>query len=430
MNWSMSFCYMKVTILERIRGNKHLKQTSALFVWNIIGVPVNLAINFFMTRYLGAEAYGNYSFVARLFNLVFILMNFGLFRSVGRAILLSDDERQNREYYGTGLVLLLIIMTLTALLLYPYTLLSQNIETKGIRHVLLVIIPFCIAEFLNKYNEQVLPSNNRISLLIEQRYGPRILLLIIITALFFLWDSCENKLPICLFALYGTQLFFYGYVIIKLKPLFSNIKKRCDYIKEINRSYGMQVYIGDFLSNVFMAIMPLLISLFSLNNTEVGFYSLAIMLCAPMNYIPSALMTSYYKKYSTYKEIPKKIFRLTILSSLGCLFLLWIIISPFVKFFYTPEYNPVILITIVTSLGTFLYGVADFITRYLASQGDGIALRNSSILVGLITLVCSLLLIPNYAALGAAITYGVAGLFYVIIIYIYYRIRVNLNYSI
>ncbi len=420
---------MIIALLERIRGNKHLKQTSALFVWNIIGLPINLAINFFMTRYLGAEAFGDYSFVGRVFNFVFILMNFGLYRSVGRAILLSNDELKNREYYGMGLLLWLFTVVMTIIGLLFYGLFSTNIEEKGIRMLFIMVIPFCSVTFLNNFNEQVLPSSNKISLLITQRYGPRILLLVLIMTLFYIWGSCSNKLLICLCSLFGTQVVFYSYVVLKLRPLFSNRINRFKEIRDINSSYGTQVYIGDLFSNLFAAAMPLLISFFSLRNTEVGFYSLALMLCLPMNYVPAAIMTSYYKMFSTYKEIPSKVFRLTIFSSAGCLFALWIIISPFVKMFYTPEYNPVILITIVTSIGTFLYGMSDSISRYLSSQGDGVALRNSSIVVGLVTLVCSLILIPKFSAMGAAISYGIAGVSYLIIILCYYRIRVKFNYS-
>lgn len=416
-------------LFNSIRGNLHKKQTSALFVWNLIGLPVNLAINFFMTRYLGAEAYGNYSFVGRVFNLVYVLVNFGLYRSVGRAILVSNDEQKHREYYGAGLLIWLFTVAIAIIALFFYGVFSPNIEEKGIRLLFLFMIPFCSAPFLHNINEKVLPTSNKIKLLIVQRYGPRILLLITIAVLFFFWDSCPNKLLVCLCALFVTQLLLYGFVGLKLHPLFSNKKERLKEIWTINRTYGSKVYVGDLCSNLFTEAMPLLISLFSLTNAEVGFYSLAILLCNPMNYIPAAVMTSYYRMFSTYKEIPKRVFKVTITSSLVCLVILWIIITPFVKLFYTPVYNPVILLTIIASIGTLLRGVADFLTRYLASQGNGVALRNSSIIVGFSTLVCSLLLISKYGAMGAAITHVITAVIYVIVIFIYYRKQVRLNYS-
>lgn len=414
---------------DRIKGNVHLKQASSLFTWNLIAVPINLAVNFFLTRYMGAEDYGNYSFVERTFAFAFVLFNFGLYRSVGRAVLISNDSVKIREYYGVGLLIWLAITAISCVFLYIYAFLSSSIAEKGILSIFLVLIPLCSVTYLNQINEQILPSSNRIKLLIVQRYFPKILLLIGSTALFFLYKDCTFKFLLCVCLLYGSQLLVYSFVAHRLRPKLTNRKERLKEILSFHKEYGVKVYYGDLFSTAFVAMMPLLISFFGLNNADVGFYSLALTLCGPMNFIPGAIMTSHYKKFSTYKEIPKKVFRLTITSSLVCLIILWIIITPFVNIFYTPEYQPVIILTIVTSIGTFLYGMSDFLSRFLSSQGDGVALRNSSIVVGFVTLVCSLILISKYSAMGAAITHGIAGLCYVVIIFIYYRKCVKRNYS-
>lgn len=415
--------------VTRYKSDVHWQQAGSLFIWNMVGVFINLAVNFFLTRYLGAEDYGNYAFVERTFAFVFILVNYGLFRSVGRAILLTEDENKNREYYGIGLIIWLVASIISCIFLFVYALLSKNIAEKGILSAFLLLIPLCSVHYLNAINEQVLPSCNKIKLLIVQRYYPRIALMICIIALFFLYEACTFKFILCLALLYGTQFIVYVYVAYQLHPTLTHSKERIKEVFDINKSYGVKVYYGDLCSNAFVALMPLLISFFGLNNADVGFYGLALALCAPMNYIPGAIITSHYKKFSVYKQIPKKVFQLTILASFGSLIILWIIITPFVNIFYTAEYQPVIFLTFITSIGTFLYGMSDFISRYLASQGDGVALRNSSIIVGFTTLVCSLLLISQYAAVGAAITHGLAGICYIGIILYYYYKRVKLNHT-
>ena len=413
----------------RVKGDVHIKQASSLFVWNLIALPINLAINFFLTRYMGAEDYGNYSFVVRTFSFVCILVNFGLFSSVARAVLLSNEENKIREYYGVGLLIWCATSVLACVSLYTYSLLSNNIAEKGISSAFLLLIPFVSIQLLNSANESILPSSNKIKLLIIQRYYHRIILLICAIALFFLYKNCTFKFLLCVCLLYGSQLLVYSYVGYKIRPKMTNTRQRIKEVIKYNKEYGIKLYTGNLLSNAFVAMMPILISLFSISNADVGFYGLALTLCTPMNYIPGAIMTSHYKKFSTYMEIPKKAFRVTILSSLACLVVLWIIVTPFVNVFFTAEYHPVILLTFVTSIGTFLYGMSDFLSRYLSSQGDGVALRNSSIAVGFVTLVFSLLLISRYGGMGAAITHGIAGLCYVIIIFVYYRRCVKRNYS-
>ena len=100
---------------------------------------------------------------------------------------------------------------------------------------------------------------------------------------------------------------------------------------------------------------------------------------------------------------------------------LWIIVTPFIKFFYTPEFSPVIYLTIISSVGTLLYGISDFFSRYLMAQGKGKPLRNSSFVVGFTTLAMSVALIPWIHETGAAITHVTAGLVYFFIIVFYYR---------
>lgn len=416
-------------VTGRIKGDVHLQQASSLFTWNLIAIPINLAINFFLTRYMGAEDYGNYSFMVRTFSLACILVNLGLFRSVGRSVLLTNDENRIREYYGVSLLAWIFTSVLSFILLFIYAFASNNVAEKGILSEFLILIPLCSVQLFNSANECILPSSNKIKLLIVQRYFPRIFLMICAIALFFLYQECGFKFLLCVCLLYGSMFLVYLYVGCKIKPRMTNIRQRIKEVLKIDKEYGIKVYSGDLLSNAFVALMPLLISLFSLSNADVGFYSLALTLCTPMNFIPGAIMTSHFKKFSTYKEIPKKVFKVTILASLACLIVLWIIITPFVNIFFTPEYHPVILLTIVTSVGTFLYGMSDFLSRYLSSQGDGVALRNSSIAVGFVTLVCSLILISRFGAMGAAITHGIAGICYVFIIFAYYRKCVKRNYS-
>ena len=105
----------------------------------------------------------------------------------------------------------------------------------------------------------------------------------------------------------------------------------------------------------FTALLPLLISEFSSDNASVGFYALALMICTPMNFIPNVLTTSHYRELSKKTRIPKKLFQVTVFSSLGCLICLWILITPFIKIFYTDEFLPVIPLTVITSVGTLLY---------------------------------------------------------------------------
>ena len=117
----------------------------------------------------------------------------------------------------------------------------------------------------------------------------------------------------------------------------------------------------------------------------------------------------------------------TFLISGAAMLFLWIIVAPFINIFYTPDFSPVIYLTIISSVGTLLYGISDFFSRYLMAQGKGKPLRNSSFIVGFTTLALSVALIPWIHETGAAITHVGAGLIYFFIILYYYRKCVKEN---
>ena len=414
--------------IEKIKSNVHLRQASSLFLWNLIGLPLTMGVNIIITRYMGAQSYGDYLYVQRVFEFTFILVNFGLFRSLNRTILLTENEKEKRELYGTGFVLLTGISFIAIIGLYLFALFSPNVREKGIYTMFLFVIPFCSIYFMNHLYEQVLPANNRIDLLIKQRYYPKIGLFVCSAIIYLLFrDKGLNPIIVVWAFFLSTNLLFYLNVAIRLKPSFKNIRKRIRDVSTKNKEYGSKVYVGDLFSTAFNYLLPLLISEFSTDNSTVGFYTLALMICTPMNFIPNVLTTSHYRELSKKKKIPNKLFKTTLLSSFGCLILLWILITPFVKIFYTAEYEPVIMLTVVTSVGTFLYGFSDFISRYLTSQGDGVALRNSSFIVGFSTLALSIMLIPRYNAMGAVWTHVFAGVIYAIVIMHYYRRCIKRN---
>ena len=414
---------------ERYRSSPQAKQAFKLLIWNFVGLPLSFVTNIVVTRYMGAEHYGNYLYIQRVLEFAFIIFNFGLFRSINRAVLLAQDEDTKREYYGVGLIFLGLIYLVIAIALAVAAFILPNFRDKGIIELFLCVVPFCFIYYFNHLYEQILPANNRIDLLIIERYFPKVAFFVLSAIIYWLFRNNDVLNPIIVVWAFflTTQLIIYIYVMVRLKPRFTNRKQRLKEAFVYNKEYGIQVYLGDLLSTVFTAMMPLLISRFSEDNVGVGFYSLSLMLSSPLSYIPVVIATSHYAKFAHYKEIPRRLFMVTGGISLVALACLWVIVTPFVDIFYTSDFHPVILLTLITSVGSLLYSISDFVSRYLASQGDGKSLRNSSWIVGFITLTMSLLLIPKFNALGASITHVVAGLIYIVTIFFYYRRRVNMN---
>lgn len=418
---------IKQAILEiklKYKTDKHVRQSVMLMLWNFMSMPLAIVTNIVVTRYLGAGLYGDYLYVQKVFDFTYIILGFGVLHSVNRAILLAKDDNQRREFYGSGYICLFFVYAVMCVALYIFVLLSPNIEAKGLRTIMMCVIPFSIIHLTSLYFEQVLPSSNKISELIVQRYFPRIIMFVMMLVLYIVSRKehlAFNPMAVVWTIFWGTQFFVYLYVFKKIRPSIKNVKFRVKEILAIDKEFGIQVYFGNLFSTAFTALMPVFLSTFGEDNSGVGFYSLSLMLSQPLSFIPVVIATSHYQRFADYKSIPRKLMLTTFSISIAAMMFLWIVVTPFVNVFYTSEFSPVIYLTIISSIGTLLYGISDFFSRYLMSQGRGKALRNSSFIVGFVTLLMSVLLIPRLHELGASITHVGAGIVYFIIILYYYK---------
>ena len=401
-------------------------------LWNFLSMPLAFVTNIVITRYMGAKDYGDYLYVQKVFDFAYIVLGFGVLQSINRAVLLAKDkgEQSIREYYGSGFLCLLVVYAIICAALYPFTFISPNIREKGLFDIMLCVIPFSLIHFTMTFYEQVLPASNRITELIIQRYVPRICLFVLALALYLVVRKVDlgiSPVVVVWTIFWGTQALVYLYVFVRIKPSFKNVKSNVKDILRIDKEFGLQVYFGNLFSTAFTALMPIFLSFFGEDNAGVGYYSLSLMLSQPLSFIPVVVAISHYQKFADYKAIPRKLMMTTFLLSIAAMLFLWIIVAPFINIFYTPDFSPVIYLTIISSVGTLLYGISDFFSRYLMALGKGKPLRNSSFIVGFTTLALSVALIPWIHETGAAITHVGAGLIYFLIILYYYRRCVNEN---
>lgn len=406
--------------------NPKVKQVALLYGVNLIGIPLGIITSIIITRYLGAEVYGDYKFLYNVFSLAILIFSFGIFQAGNRALVLNNDKEKAKQYYGAELILVLLMFIIMSIFLLGYGLFDTNLNEKGLSSFFLSLIPFGWIFILIRYFEVLFQADNRIKLLAATRLWPKVgFLATAIVIYFFFLDFSGNKLALVWFLFLFTQAVVFVSVIWKLKPSFENLRKRIKEIWSFNKSFGFQVYLGSLMAVGFAQLTGILISYFGLDNAGVGFYSLAITFAGPLALIPNVIATTHYKDFSTKKRIPKKLFLVTMGLSLAALIVLWIIIPPFIRYFYGAEFLPVIRLNLIVSTGVALHGLADFINRFLGAHGQGKALRNASFFVGISLLVFNLILIPKFGATGAAITKLSTGFVYSLVIYIYYTTLVK-----
>jgi O-antigen/teichoic acid export membrane protein len=404
------------------RNYPRVKQVISLLSANIIIIPLSIVSNIFITRFLGPVSFGDFKFLFYVFSLAMVLFNFGFFQAGNRAIVLNSDEGKTRELYGSMLIILGGIFVVFVISLVAYAFLDHNIAQKGLRSVLLFVIPFSWIFLLMNYFEVLFQADNRISLLARSRLYPKVFFFIAVLVLYILLrDYSGNRLYMIWIAFLLTHIGGFLYILHKVRPSFNNSQARIREIWQYNKSYGFNVYVGTLFNVALNSLSGLLIGYFSLTNAGVGFYALAVTISDPLNFIPNVIATTHYKEFSTKKKIEARLTKTTIMISVATLLLCWILVGPFIKIFYGAEFRPVILLTFIVSSGIIFNGLADYFNRFLGAHGQGKALRNSAIIVGIVLLISNFTLIPIFGETGAAITRILSGMVYLLNMLWFYK---------
>ena len=404
------------------QNNLRIKQVVSLLAVNVFIIPLSFVSNIIITRFLGPVAFGDFKFILYVFSFSLVLFNFGFFQAGNRALVLNTDPEKTREYYGSMLVVLIGLFLLIAIVLFAYALVDKNISEKGLRTMLICIIPFAWIFLLITYFEVLFQADNKIGLLAKSRLYPKILFFISVLILYGFFSKYQgNRLNIIWIFFLLTQIVGFIYILYKINPSFRNLRTRIKEIWFFNKTYGLNVYLGALFSTGAYALSGLLISYFGINNSGVGFYSLALTISEPLSFIPNVIATTHYKDFSTQTRIPKKLILITVSVTLSALALTLILVGPFIKYFYGSEFQSVISLTFIVSFGTILGGFADFFNRFLGSHGQGKALRNSAIIVGLFVMVFNVTLIPFYGETGAAYTLILTTLISILTMLWFYR---------
>jgi O-antigen/teichoic acid export membrane protein len=157
------------------------------------------------------------------------------------------------------------------------------------------------------------------------------------------------------------------------------------------------------------------------DNTAVGFYSLATTLTEPLKMIPGVVGTSSFKEFANQHRISPKVTRATIVASFLAFVAALIFFGKPLSLLYTEAFAAVSPMARVAALGAVLYGYGDFYNRFMGAHGKGAALRNTALMVGAVNVLGFFIFVPLWGAWGAIAANLVVGFVYPGVMYWYYR---------
>lgn len=411
--------YFTVAYLRELLNRKKAKQMSSLYTSMVFGFLVSFGVSVVNTRILGPRIYGDLKFLQNIIAIFVTCLTFGYFMT-GSMLLAQDRNKPiKRDLFGS---LLFIAASLSAVLiagLFVFSFFEEDIFKNDLGRAIRVFSPFAFVFLYQECVEKMLIGDNRIYELSLLNIVPQTLYLAGAVAFNYFVDlTLFSALGLQIAALLGVL----AAVCLSLKVGFKDIRRNVSYVLKENRVFGLHVYIGVLASVVSGQLASVWIAYY-MENTYVGFFSLAISLTLPLAMIPNAVSSTFFKDYANNPSIPRNVLLFTTLASMAALLVFVLIIDRLILFVYSERFSAVIPIVYFVAVGSVLHGFGDLYNQFLGAHGQGKAMRNGSIAVGIINVFGYYLFVKHFGIMGAAVVKLASSLFYLIFrSYPYYRL--------
>lgn len=393
------------------------KQVVMLYASTLTGVFLGVLSSIVNTRFLAPADYGDVRYVQNIINFVTTFLLFGYFLSGARLMALSNDRDYVGRVKGMMIVILAGACVVIALAMPINSLLHAG--QPQVAWLFLLSIPVCFSPLFHNYIDQTAQGDNQIGLLSLARLLPYLVYVPIGYLVYSTYGATSDKMVLLQWGIYTAV---YLVIIIATKPLFRHLKPVWKDLNDENKRYGIQLYIGSLVMVSTNYLAGISLGYFNEDNSEVGFYTLALTVTTPLAALPAIVGTTYFKKFATQPAIPKKVILATVGLTFTSCILFILLIHPVVEFLYTDSYAIVGTYASILSVGYCIHGLGDMFNRYLCSHGQGASVRNASIANGVFKLLGYTLLVWLFNTNGAIATTIICDVVYFSCL-IYYYVR-------
>lgn len=397
--------------------NLRVLQPIVLFSSMILSMALTFLSSIFTARGLGPINYGDYKYIITVWSLLTLIMTFGLFTSGSRTLVLESDLQKSRQISGTiiliSIIMGMIISLLTALIAYPLDYLFHV----NVSDIMTPLAPLTLILPLSQSLYLILQSTNQIYLLALLTAAPSIVYLVFIIVL-----SAIKQITVItvLLSQQFSSLLIILIILVSIKPSLNSFKYWWNEIKKHHKTYGFPVYLGSLAGVGSTYINRLSIS-YWVDNTAIGFFSLASSLVEPLKLLPNAVATSSFRSFATRAKISKKILLSTIILTLTSFVVAIFFFGKPLSWIYTTKFQEVGPMARALGLGSIFLGFGDLFNRFLGAHGKGKSLRSAAYANGIATVACILIFVPLIGAWGAVIAVIVPNGIYLFQMYLSYR---------
>jgi len=412
-----------IKLLKMSKGKK-VKQILSLYSSTILGLVIGVGISVINTRFLGPESYGDFKFLIQLFNFVVMFLTLGFFFSGSRLLAKNENKEKAPSIKGSMMVYCAVISLLMIFVFFVFSFFQDQIYNNNLGRIIRLFSPLLFVFPMKLCLEGIMIGSNQIYKLSFYRFFPKVLYLLFALVINWLFDF---TLHFALLIQFLSLMLISIIMVILLKPKFENIKKHWHFLKKENKSYGFPVYISHLANTATMRVAALSIAFF-IDNTNVGYYALAITVSQPLSVIPRVVGTTFFKDFANREYIPLKATIATGGLGIVALILFLILIKTLFFIIYTKGFEPALRIIYFFSVASLIHGFADYINRFLGAHGRGKDMQNSAFLVAGCNIIGYTILVKFFSLDGAIITRVAASSIYLFtMVYFYKKMPRNKN---
>lgn len=404
-----------------MKMSRQSRQVSMLYVSSIIGLLAGVLASVINTRALPPEAFGDVRYVQNIISFVSSLLLFGYFVSGSRLLAISKNEGYSRKLRGT-LCIILLLSIIVIMIVMSVMAVYNHIQGNGISALFLASIPVCGNVVMLNYLNTVLQGDNHIGRISLGTFLPTLLYCLVAFVIFRIFSASS---VLMLLLSNGIPVIILSIIILSTKPDFSDLKATFYDLHQENKAYGFDVYIGSMIGVSTGYLYGITLGWFCDTNVEVGFYTLAFTMAAPLSMLPSIIGTTSFKRFAQQDYIEQKVLISSIALTFASLIIFCLCIKYVVDFLYDDSYSSVSRYSAYLAIGTSMHGFGDLINRFLGAHGQGKSIRRSAMISGFVTLAGSIILVYFWNINGAIISKILSSFAYLATMIYYYLKYIN-----
>ena len=397
--------------------SKNNKQALVLYISTLSGVLIGMLVSILNTRNLAPSEYGDVRYVNNIIQMLSGFFLFGYFVTGSRLLAIAKDKEEASQIKGGLVTILGLTIALMMICMVVCGLIHHFILHRDYAWLFYTAIPVCGSVLLLSYMNTSAQGDNSIYSIAAARLLPSATYL---GVAYLVYQRFGASSWLMLVLQNGIAMIVLSAIIWYNKPSFKNLKQSFKALQKENKSYGLQVYYGSLTSVSVQYIAGITLGIFATNNTNVGFYSLALTVTGPLAMLPSIIGTTYFKRFAHENCISRKILIYTFSMALLSMMFFVILIYPVVGFLYDDRYTDVALFACILSIGFTFHGLGDVFNRFLGAHGQGKSLRNGAFISGVIALLGYTIGVYHYGIWGAILTKILASLAYFCSMVVFY----------